>query len=376
MKLQKTSRIALASVALLSTALLFGSSRVCADTAPGEAGARVRSSGRLEQEAKSPAAAGAPAAVKVDPAFPSYRAVQGVSGAIKSVGSDTMNNLMTLWGESYKALYPSVTIEIEGKGSSTAPVALTAGTATFGPMSRPMKDKEIDDFEKAFGYKPTVIETSIDMLAVYVHKDNPIASLTLAQVDAIFSSTRKGGAEKEIKTWGELGLTGEWADKPISLYGRNSASGTYGYFKEHALFKGDFKDSVKEQPGSSSVVQGVASDRYAVGYSGIGYKTADVRAVPLAVNAKTKPVSAVSENAYSGEYPMARFLLVYLNVQPATEIDPLRREFVRYLYSRDGQEQVIKDGYIPVTPAIAKRNLEKLGLKFEPTVVEAGAGKR
>ena len=314
-------------------------------------------------------------AVKLDSAFPAYKATQGVSGAIKSVGSDTMNNLMTLWGEGFKAAYPNVTIEVEGKGSSTAPPALIAGTATFGPMSRAMKDKEIDDFEKAFGYKPTAVETSIDMLAVYVHKDNPIQSLTLQQVDAIFSGTRKGGLQKDIKTWGELGLTGEWADKPISLYGRNSASGTYGYFKEHALFKGDFKDTVKEQPGSSSVVQGVASDRYAIGYSGIGYKTADVLAVPLANDAKSKPVAALPENAYTGEYPLARFLYLYVNVKPNTPLDPLRREFLRYLFSKNGQEQVIKHGYYPVTSTIAKRNLEKFGLKFEAAAVEAGAKK-
>lgn len=313
--------------------------------------------------------------VRIDPAFPTYKATQGVSGAIKSVGSDTMNNLMALWGEGFRTVYPNVTIEIEGKGSTTAPPALIAGTATFGPMSRPMKDKEIDDFEKAFGYKPIAIETSIDMLAVYVHKDNPIGQLTLAQVDAIFSSTRKGGAEGEIRTWGQLGLTGEWADKPISLYGRNSASGTYGYFKEHALFKGDFKDSVKEQPGSSAVVQGVASDRYAIGYSGIGYKTADVNAVPLALDTKSKAVTATPENAYTGEYPLARYLYLYVNVKPKAQLDPLRREFARYLFSKQGQEQVIKDGYYPVTTAIAKRNLERLGLSFVPAPVEAGAQK-
>lgn len=314
-------------------------------------------------------------AIKLDPAFPAYTPIKGVSGAITSVGSDTMNNLMTLWGESYKALYPNVTLAIEGKGSSTAPAALIAGTATFGPMSRPMKSDEITKFEETFGYKPLAIETSIDMLAVYVHKDNPIAALTLQQVDAIFSKTRKGGLEAEIKTWGELGLKGEWADKPISLYGRNSASGTYGYFKEHALFKGDFKDSVKEQPGSSAVVQSVATDRYAIGYSGIGYKTADVRAVPLAANAKSKAVEALPENAYTGEYPMARFLYLYLNVKPGTALDPLRREFLRYLFSKNGQEQVIKDGYYPVTVEIAKRNLKKIDVEFQPAVVEAGAGK-
>src|SRR4029077_13154693 len=216
------------------------------------------------------------APVKVDPKLPDYKPVGGVSGNMKSVGSDTMNNLMALWAEGFHKHYPNVEVAVEGKGSTTAPPALIAGTAHFGPMSRPMKQAEIDKFEEKFGYKPTGLATSIDMLAVYVHKDNPIKSLTLPQLDAIFSKTRKAGYAKDITTWGDLGLEGEWADKPISLYGRNSASGTYGFFKEHVLLNGDFKDSVKEQPGSSSVVQGVASDRYAIGYSGIGYKTADV----------------------------------------------------------------------------------------------------
>jgi phosphate transport system substrate-binding protein len=310
--------------------------------------------------------------VQVDAKLPTYAPVQGVSGTLKSIGSDTMNNEMALWAEGFKKHYPSVQIEIEGKGSSTAPPALISGTAQFGPMSRDMKPTEIDEFEKKFGYKPVGLPTSIDMLAVYVHKDNPIKGLTLQQVDAIFSKTRKGGADKEIKTWGDLGLTGEWASKPISLYGRNSASGTYGYFKEHALFKGDYRDDVKEQPGSSSVVQAIASDRYAMGYSGIGYKTADVRAVPLASKAGEAFVEAAPANAYTGEYPLARFLRLYLNVKPGSEMDPLRREFVRYIFSQQGQSDVVKDGYYPVTYEIARKTLEPLGIKW---AAEASAQK-
>jgi phosphate transport system substrate-binding protein len=302
-------------------------------------------------------------AVQVDPKLPAYAVVQGVSGTLKSIGSDTMNNEMALWAEGFKKHYPNVQIEIEGKGSSTAPPALVSGTAHFGPMSRPMKEKEIDDFEKVFGYEPIALPTSIDMLAVYVHKDNPLRGLTLQQVDAIFSKTRKGGHDEELRTWGHLGLTGEWADKPISLYGRNSASGTYGFFKEHALFKGDYRDDVKEQPGSSSVVQAVATDRYALGYSGIGYKTADVRAVPLAAGAGQPFVEAVPANAYTGEYPLSRFLYLYVNIKPNSELDPLRREFVRYVFSREGQSDVIKDGYYPVTADIARQALESIGLK-------------
>lgn len=326
---------------------------------------------RLALAAALVAAPAAAQTVEVDPKLPEYTPIQGVSGSIKSIGSDTMNNQMALWAEGFRKMYPNVQVEIEGKGSSTAPPALIAGTANFGPMSRAMKETEIDEFEKAFGYKPTVLPTSIDMLAVYVNKDNPIQGLTLQQVDAIFSKTRQGGFASDIRTWGEAGVGGEWASQPISLYGRNSASGTYGFFKSNALFKGDFKDSVKEQPGSSSVVQGVASDRFGIGYSGIGYMTADVRAVPLANDAGGKMVPASPEHAYSGDYPLARFLYLYINLEPNAKLDPLRREFVRYIYSKQGQSDVLKGGYYPVTAGIAKKTLEGIGIEVK--AVEANA---
>ena len=300
--------------------------------------------------------------VKVEECFPEYQTVSGVSGTIKSVGSDTLNNLMTLWAEKFKEKYPNVQVEIEGKGSSTAPPALISGASNFGPMSRPMKDKEADEFEKQFGYKPVAVKTSIDMVAVYVHKDNPVGTsgLSLQQVDAIFSATRKGGGPASIDNWGQAGASGSWASTPISLYGRNSASGTYGFFKKHALFKGDYKDSVKEQPGSSSVVQGVASDKGGVGYSGIGYKTADVAAVPLAKNHGDTPVPASADSVE--DYPLARFLLVYVNKQPGQDLDPLRAEFVKLIFSKEGQEVVVKDGYLPVSCAIAEQTLADVGI--------------
>jgi phosphate transport system substrate-binding protein len=303
---------------------------------------------------------GAFAAEGPDQGLESYEAVSGISGSLKSIGSDTLNNLMTLWSEGFRSEYPNVRIEIEGKGSSTAPPALIAGTAQFGPMSRPMKAAEIDEFEKKFGYKPAVLRGAVDALAVYVHKDNPVECLTMQQVDAIFSRTRNGGLDKDLLTWGDVGLTGGWADRPISLYGRNSASGTYGYFKEVALFNGDYKDSVKEQPGSSTVVQGVASDRYGIGYSGVGYKTADVRSVPLAARSGGECYDAAAEHAYSGDYPLARFLYIYLNVDPNRRLDPLRAEFAKFVYSKQGQEAVVKDGYFPITAAIAEEDLQTL----------------
>jgi phosphate transport system substrate-binding protein len=299
-------------------------------------------------------------AVKVDPSIAGYAKVSGVSGNINSVGSDTMNNMMTLWAESFIKLYPNIKVQVEGKGSSTAPPALIAGTAQFGPMSRAMRATEIDQFEGKYGYKPTQVRTSYDALAVYVNKDNPIDKLTLAQVDAIFSKTRKRGYKQNVTTWGQLGITGDWANRPISLYGRNSASGTYGFFKEHTLANGDYKDTVKEQPGSASVVQGVTEDRFGIGYSGIGYKTSGVKAVPLA----DKEGSAYSDGSYddvrSGKYPLNRFLFVYINRAPGKSLDPLTREFVKFILSREGQEVVVKDGYLPLSADIVKQELAKL----------------
>lgn len=298
--------------------------------------------------------------IHVDPKIKSYAKVGGVSGNLNSIGSDTMNNLMTYWAEGFNRAYPNVKIQIEGKGSTTAPPALISGTAQMGPMSRAMKPTEIDAFEKKYGYKPTAIKAALDALAVYVNKDNPLKGLSIPQIDAIFSKTRKGKYKEDIKTWGQLGLTGEWATKPISLYGRNSASGTYGYFKEHALFKGDFKDTVKEQPGSASVVQGVTEDRYSMGYSGIGYKTSGVRTLPLSFKEGEPYKEAEMENVMNGSYPLARFLYVYINKKPGQPLDPLVKEFVKYILSKEGQEVVVKDGFLPLPASVVEEELKKI----------------
>lgn len=305
-------------------------------------------------------AVGSAAEASVDPALKQYTKASGVSGNISSVGSDTMNNLMTLWGEEFKRLYPNVNIQIQGAGSSTAPPALTEGTSNLGPMSRPMKDAEIEAFEKKHGYKPTAIAVAIDALAVYVHKDNPIQGLTMPQVDAIFSATRKCGYNEDIEKWRQLGLKGEWANRAIQLYGRNSVSGTYGYFKEHALCNGDFKNNVNEQPGSASVVQGVTKSLNGIGYSGIGYKTSGVKAVPLAKAEGGELVAATQENALSGKYPLARALYVYVNKHPNKPLPPLEREFIKMVLSKSGQMVVVKDGYIPLTAAMAQKQLASI----------------
>ena len=290
--------------------------------------------------------------LKVDANLSDYVKVQGVAGNLNSVGSDTLNNLMTFWAESFRKHYPNVNIQIEGKGSSTAPPALIEGTSQLGPMSRKMKDKEEQTFEAKFGFKPTVIGVALDSLAVYVNKDNPIEKLDLTEVDAAFSKTRKGGVAADVSTWGQLGLTGEWSNKPISLYGRNSASGTYGYFKDKALFKGDYKDTVKEQPGSASVVLGVTEDKGGLGYSGIGYKTSGVKAIALSKKGG-EAYEPSYDNVLSGKYPLGRLLYVYVAKEPNKPMPKLVKEFLKFVLSKEGQEIVIKDGYLPLTAEVA-----------------------
>ncbi|WP_292757088.1 PstS family phosphate ABC transporter substrate-binding protein [Methylophaga sp. UBA2689] len=293
----------------------------------------------------------------VDPNLPEYEKTSGVSGSLSSVGSDTLANLMTLWAEEFKREYPNVSIQIQAAGSSTAPPALTEGTSNVGPMSREMKDSEIKEFENKYGYKPTAIPVAIDALAVYVHKDNPIEGMTIPQVDAAFSATRKCGYSEDITDWSQLGVEGLGS---IQLYGRNSVSGTYGYFKDNALCKGDYKNTVNEQPGSASVVQGVTKSTNGLGYSGIGYKTSGVKLVPLAKEAGQPFIEASGENAADGSYPMSRFLWVYVNKAPNKPMSPLDREFMKMILSKVGQEVVVKDGYVPLPAKTAAKYMEML----------------
>ena len=299
----------------------------------------------------------------VDPNLPEYERASGISGNLSSIGSDTLNNLMTLWAEEFNRFYPNVNVQIQGAGSGTAPPAVTEGTANFGPMSRGMRDSEIQAFEDRHGYPPTELPVAVDMLAVYVNRDNPIESLTIPQVDAIFSDTRRCGHSGDINRWGQLGLTGSWSNRDFALYSRNAVSGTYGYFRDNALCGGDFKSSINEQPGSSSVVQGVTESINGIGYSGIGYRTSGVRVVPLAASEGGAAFEATAENAAAGDYPLARYLYVYINKNPNEPLDPLQREFVKMLYSKVGQEVVVRDGFVPLPASLASNVLQELGIE-------------
>jgi len=302
---------------------------------------------------------------EVDPQLASFVKLQEVSGVIKCVGSDTMHDVLVRWGDGFRAQNPAASMTIVSQGSSTAVPALITGESMFGAMSRKVRDTEVAEFRKQFGYTPVQLRTSVDMLAVYVHEDNPVKGLTMAQVDAIFSRTRRGGYPTGIVTWGDLGLTGEWAEKPIVLYGRDSASGTNEFFRQHALFGGQYKESIEEVSGGHLVVGDIANNRYAIGYSGIGYAEPGVRAVPLSVDTGDDAVfmAAVARNAHSGQYPMSRYLYLTVNIRPALRLDGLRREFLRYVFSREGQQDVVAAGYLPIPSTVCDRELRVLGIE-------------
>ncbi|HFQ5402879.1 TPA: PstS family phosphate ABC transporter substrate-binding protein [Vibrio vulnificus] len=290
-----------------------------------------------------------------------YKKIPGVSGNLLSVGSDTLAGMTTLWVEDFKALYPNINAQVQASGSSTAPPALTEQTAQFGPMSRPMRLREVEAFERTHGYKPTALRVAIDAIGIFVHQDNPVQGLNFPQLDAIFSATLRCGAEDFVSTWAQLGIDAEWAKRNFQLFGRNSVSGTYGYFKKHALCGGDFKSQVNEQPGSASVVQSVASTLSGIGYSGVGYRVAGVRLLPIAKQGN-EFVYPSRENILTGDYPLSRYLYVYVNKHPSKALSPIEAEFIKFIYSAQGQALVEKDGYVSITEEFAKQELAKVGL--------------
>lgn len=300
---------------------------------------------------------------RLDPLLNSYAQVSGVSGNLSSIGSDTLNNILQLLAEDFRALYPNVNVQIQGAGSSTAPAALRDGTSQLGPMSRAMTGSEIDAFVATHGYEPTQVPVGIDAIGVFVHRDNPVEGLSLQQLDSIFSNSYRLGGEP-ISTWGQVGLEGAWSNRPISLYGRNSVSGTYGVFKSIALGGGDYHPQrYQEQPGSSTVIQSVSVDRYGIGYSGIGYLTAGVRAVPVGAQAGTY-YEPTAENSVNLDYPLARLLYIYINKPPSEELPTLTREFLRFALSKEGQAAVVRDGFYPLPASVAATAGQSLGISW------------
>lgn len=283
-----------------------------------------------------------------------------LTGNLTSMGSDTLGNLIALWGESFNRQYPGVNVQIQAAGSSTAPTGLAAGAAQLGAMSRPMQASERQLFEARYGYPPLAVPVALDALVVVVNQDNPLPGLNVEQLDALFSVTRRCGSPSVPKTWGDLQLDSPgWAQRGIQRFGRNSASGTWGFFKQQALCNGDFRHDVSEYPGSAAVVQAVSNTLNSIGYASAGFHISGVKVLPVA-RSGTDWIAPTAENIRSGRYPYARPLYIYVNKAPGKPLEPLTAAFLRLALSPEGQSLVSQAGYLPLSPAQREQALALL----------------
>lgn len=284
-----------------------------------------------------------------------------VVGSLDIVGSDTLAGLMMRWGEQLERRYPGVELQLQASGSATAPPALTQGTSRIGVMSRRMTFDEANAFFERYGYAPTAIPVAIDALAIFVNRHNPLEAITLTQLDAVFSDTRRCGANSGVTHWGGLGLDGDWQDRHIGRHGRNAASGSQAVFKREALCKGDFRRDTNQYSGSAAVVAAVARDISGIGYSGMGYVNALVKPLAL-IDAQGRRIEASPQNAVNGDYPLSRLLYLYVNLPPGSHLPALERAFFEQILSPAGQQRVAEAGFIPLPRETLDKARRKLGL--------------
>jgi phosphate transport system substrate-binding protein len=342
--------------------------------------ALVFSSGLLTHEQAAAELAATLTQSGTDSIAEQYQPAPGIGGRVTIAGSDTMQPLMAKLAASFMAFQPKAKFGVEGLGSSQAIREFlldlsfqrrgdkasgrgTEGTSTASLLasSRPLTDQEVKGFVSHHGYEPIGIPIAMDAVAMYVHNDNPIRSLTLEQVDALFSSSLKRATGEHFTTWGQVGLTDRWSQQPIHLYGRNKKSGTREFFRHVALVDGELHDDVQEQPGSASEILAISQDPLAVGYAGVGFHSSMVRIVPLASGPTDPAILPSAETVSNGQYPLARPLYLYVNKNPDGKLDPVVGEFLKFVNSRQGQETVARANFYPLTAAQISKNLELLG---------------
>lgn len=299
-----------------------------------------------------------PARPVVDPKIGDYVHAGDVSGSVRAVGSSTLSNLLNRWVQDFRLLYPQVQVEVVGGGSGIAMPALLEGKSDLAPMSRPMNRDEIAVFEKKFGYPPTRVTVALDAIAVYVHKDNPIERITLAQLDGIFSISRRRGGP-EVRRWGQLGAAGEWQDLPITIKSPASTHGMHGLFRELVLNGGGYRLDLRAEPVSTSIVQGVGAERGAIGFASYFYATRRTKILPVAANEGGPFIAPTQADAASGRYPLTRFLAIYVNKKPGEPVAGASRALLAFICSRQGQEVVARDGNYPLSAEAAARECSK-----------------
>lgn len=309
----------------------------------------------------------------LDPALASYEQGGQVSGTVIVKGSNTMQPLVARLASEFHRRHPGAEINVEGGGSETGlkefletngqpkrvagngsrPVLLVAS-------SRELTAAEIKQFTDKHGYEPTAVPVAVDAVAIYVHRDNPLSNLTLDQVDAVFSTTRKRGYPYEIKKWGQLGLNNGWGNAQIKLYGRDQKSGTRAFVKEHVLGNGEFDPAIQEEPGAASVILALSRDPFGMAYSGLGLQNSSVRALPLADKAGMPFIMPETTSVMDGSYPLRRFLYFYVDKSPQVALHPVLQQFLAFVNSREGQQSVVKVALYPLPIKQVQRNLAAL----------------
>jgi phosphate transport system substrate-binding protein len=277
-----------------------------------------------------------------------YSPQSRVSGKLEIIGSNTMEPILERWKDKLEKVHPDLEIILETGGSNTGVESLMSEKTKIAAMSRPMNNKEIEEFTKRVGYPPISVPVALDAFAVFVHKDNPLDHITFQQLDAMFSSERRRGAHEPLDMWGQLGLSGIWEQAPILVQIRDAKSGTGQFFREFVLQGGKDKETVMVQPGAASVVYAVMNDPYAIGYSGIGYRTNSVKPLRVAALEGAPFVEPTFESAINGSYPLRRVLYLYVNQPPHTERSPILSEIVKFAVSLEGQQIVAKSGFFPL----------------------------
>ncbi|MEZ6057506.1 MAG: phosphate ABC transporter substrate-binding protein [Planctomycetaceae bacterium] len=302
------------------------------------------------------------AQVPLDPDMPTYRPVSSLKGELRLTGSSTMANVASVWAASFRQFYPEVKITIQTTGSRAAVASVLESSADIGLLSRSINKEERDLYLKARGSEATVVTPCLERIGVYVHKDNPIRGLTLAQIDGIFSEDCKRLNDKPIRTWGQLGFPGAWATQPVMVHGRDDDTGSQVFMQEAVMLGGTVRKDIKTHASNNEMMKGIAADPRSVGFAGHSYETQNVRSVPLSIRPEGPYVAIDSEEADHGQYPLMRPLQLVIDHVPGKELPEIEREFIRYVFSSRGQEDVIKAGFQGISGKPAHIALDSIGL--------------
>ena len=318
--------------------------------------------------------------LKIDPATPAWQPGKvdyppdAKEVELNIVGSDTMDELVIGWAKLYRQQYRFISVTEDLRASGAGAPGLVAGK-DLAPVAREMFPAEIKAFVDKFGYEPTPIKVasgSVGSLGktaasvIMVENDNPIDCLSLPQLDAIYSKTRKLGY-KEVKTWGDLGGKGEWANRPIHLYGLKPVNGIEQYFKLVAMNGGEYKDGIEFAKSKglthafTVVAQDMAKKPGGLTYAMLANVTPNVKVLNLSWKDGDTCYAPTAENVYAHKYPFSRFVYLYVNKAPGKPLEPKVKEFLKMVLSKEGQ-QVIADErvFIPLQPAVVREELAKL----------------